>query len=84
MTSARSLQTRFTAFDDVDTQAIHANITKARKSWKLLSRLHCAEGALPRVKGMFYKAVVMAILLFGNKTWNLTPTALKRLEGFHI
>ena len=75
---------RLMALDDVDTQAIQANMKKARKSWKLLSRLLRAEGASPRVSGMFYKAVVMAILLFSSETWNLTPTALKRLEGFHI
>ena len=33
---------------------------------------------------MFYKATVQAVLLFGSETWNLTPTAMKQLEGFHI
>ena len=33
---------------------------------------------------MFYKATVQAILLYGNETWNLSPTSFKRLEGFHI
>ncbi len=32
----------------------------------------------------FYKAVVEAILLYGSETWNLTTSALARLEGFHI
>ena len=26
----------------------------------------------------------MAVLLFGSETWNLAPSSLKRLEGFHI
>ncbi len=30
-----------------------------------------------------YKATVMAVLLFGSETWNLAPSSLKRLEGFH-
>ncbi len=31
-----------------------------------------------------YKAVVQAILLYRSKTWNLSASALARLEGFHI
>ncbi len=27
---------------------------------------------------------MMAMLLFGSETWNLAPSSLKRLEGFHI
>ena len=27
---------------------------------------------------------LMAVLLFGSETWNLAPSSLKRLEGFHI
>ncbi len=42
-----------------------------------------AENATPRVCGVFYKATVMAVLLFGSETWNLAPSSLKRLEGFH-
>jgi hypothetical protein len=33
---------------------------------------------------MFYKATVQAVLLYGSETWNLSPTSVKRLEGFHI
>jgi hypothetical protein len=34
---------------------------------------------------MFYKATVhQAVLLYGSETWNLSPTGVKRLEGFHI
>ena len=43
-----------------------------------------AENASPRVCGMFYKATVQSILLFGSETWNLSPVSLKSLEGFHI
>jgi hypothetical protein len=38
----------------------------------------------PRTCGMFYKATEQAILLFRSETWNLSPTSVKRLEGFHI
>ena len=32
----------------------------------------------------FYKAVVQAVLLYRSETWNLTKSALARLEGFHV
>ncbi len=31
-----------------------------------------------------YKATVQAVLLYGSETWNLSPTSVKRLEGFHL
>jgi len=43
-----------------------------------------AENATARTCGMFYKATVQAILLFGSETWSLSPTSVERLEGFHI
>jgi hypothetical protein len=43
-----------------------------------------AENATPPMCGIFYKATVMAVLLFGSEIWNLAPSSLKRLEGFHI
>ena len=42
------------------------------------------ENTSPRVYAMFYKATVQAVLLFGSETWNLTPDAMERFEGFHI
>ena len=36
------------------------------------------------VAGMFYQAVVAAILLYGSKSWGFPPSALKFLEGFHV
>ena len=36
------------------------------------------------VAGMFYQAVVAAVLLYGSESWVLPPSALKVLEGFHV
>ena len=33
---------------------------------------------------MFYKATVQAVLLFGSKSWTLTPVTLRQLEGFQL
>ncbi len=35
------------------------------------------------VCGVFYKATVMSVLLFGSETWSITQGTLKRLDGFH-
>ncbi len=43
-----------------------------------------AENTSPKVCGVFYKATVQAVLLFGSETWKLSPLSLKSLEGFHI
>ena len=74
---------RLLAYDDNDVQAVRASLKKARKCWGRISRVLRAENASPRVCGMFYKATVQAILLFGSETWNVTPAMQKRLEGFH-
>jgi len=75
---------RLLAYDDNDSQAMRANLRKARKSWARVSRVLRAENASPKVCGVFYKAVVQAVLLFGSETWKLSPLSLKSLEGFHI
>ena len=33
---------------------------------------------------MFYKAVVMAVLLYGSKSWNVPTAEMAALEGFHV
>lgn len=65
---------RLMAMDDCDMQAVYANLRKARKSWRMLSRLLRSENIEPRVCGMFYKAVVQAVLLYSSETWALTDS----------
>ena len=57
---------------------------KDRCCWARLLRILRAENASPQVSGMFYKATVQAVLLYGSETWNLDPFALKCLESFHV
>ena len=72
------------AYDDNDAQAINTQMRKARKSWARISWVLRAENASSRVCGMFYKATVQAVLLFGSETWNTTATMMKRLGRFHM
>ena len=75
---------RLIPFDDDDTQAVRGNLAKARRVWARISRFLRAENASARVRGMFYKATVQSVLLFGSKTWVLSPATLQRLEVFHV
>ena len=75
---------RLIPFDDDDTQAVRGNLAKARRVWARNSRALRAENASARVCGMFYKATVQSVLLFGSKTWVLSPATLQRLEVFHV
>ena len=75
---------RMLAYDDNDTQAMQSNLKKAWWCWAQLSCVLRVKDATPTVCGVFYKATVQAVLLFGSETWNLSQSAMKCLEGFHI
>ena len=57
-----------------------ANILKDRKSWSCLDLILGWKGADTWKLGIFYVAVVLAILLFGSYTWVVNPR-IKRLWG---
>ena len=70
-----------TAGDD-DWMELVGNLGKAQRSWGRLSRVLGQEGADPKVSRMLYTAVAQAVLLFGAKTWVLTPRMEKALDSF--
>jgi hypothetical protein len=72
------------SFDDPNNQAMWSNLKKARGCWAWVSHVLRAENATPKICGMFYKATVQAVLLYGSETWSLSPSSMKCLEGFHI
>ena len=57
------------------------NFRKAQKSWGRLIRILVREGDSPRVSGMFFKAVVKAVLLFRLETWVTNPCMGRSLGG---
>ena len=71
-------------YDDADTQAMRLNLRKAQGCWAWIPCVLRAENASARTYGMFNKTTVQAVLLYGSVTWNLSPTSVKQLEGFHI
>ena len=54
------------------------------QTWARISRVLREDSVPPRVAGLFYKAVVQAVLLYGSESWNLTASSLRVLEGFHL
>jgi hypothetical protein len=72
------------AYDNNAAWAVRGNLKKAHAVWSRLSCMIRAENASPRACGIFYEATMQSILLFGSETWNLSPSSLKLLEGFHI
>ena len=67
---------------DEDLPEFVGNLRKERKIWARLSRILGREGANPRVSGMFFKAVVQAVLLLGAEMWVITPRIGLSLGGF--
>jgi hypothetical protein len=53
-------------------------------AWARIGQVLRRENAPPRASAKFYKTIVQSILLYGSKTWVLSPTVMARLEGFHI
>ncbi len=60
---------RMMAQDDDDTQAIRAQLWKARATWARVGKVLWGENTFPTVAAKFYLAIVQAILLYGSETW---------------
>ena len=74
---------RVLSFTNNDWPALYRNLKKARQRWSMIVRILDKDGSTPRAKGLFYKTIAMAVLLYGCETWTLTDTMIKVLEGFH-
>jgi hypothetical protein len=72
------------ARDDDDTQAVRAQLRKARATWARVGKVLWGENTPSTVAAKFYLAIVQAILLYGSETWVISSQAMARLEGFHI
>jgi hypothetical protein len=60
---------RIMAQDDNDTQALRAQLWKARATWARVGQALWNENTSPFVAARFYQAVIQAILLYGSETW---------------
>ena len=67
---------------DKDWPVVVGNLYESQKIWARLSRIMRREGDSLRVLGVFFKAVVQALLLFGSETCVITPFIFRDLGGF--
>ena len=71
-------------YNNNDIQDVFSNLKKARMFWGRISDVLRSKNLSPKVREMFYKATIQAVLLYGSVLWNLTKVMMSRLEGFHI
>ncbi len=69
--------------NDSNATAVAQNLKKACQQWGQLCCLLTWKHASWHVMGLFYKAMVQAVLLYGTETWNLTQPLLQMLCSFH-
>ena len=74
---------RLLSEDDDDNHAALRQLHRAKEKWRRFSAVLRSQGATPRTRGYFYKAVVQAVLLYGSESWTLTEYTLKMLRSFH-
>ena len=74
---------RVLSLNNSDWPAVYKNIRKAKQKWALISRPLIRTGVAPQVVGLFYKAIVQAVLLYASETWTTTPQMLRLLTSFH-
>ena len=81
VTSFRYLGQVILAADD-DWLSVVRKLSRARAVWRRMTRILGREGEAPWVSGLFFNAVVLAVLIFGSETWVVTPRMGKSLGGF--
>lgn len=63
--------------------ALHQKLKPPQSLKAMGAGLSCIDGATPAIMGMFYKAVVQAILLYDCENWTIMPMMMKAMQGFH-
>ena len=74
---------RIVSDTDTDWPALQRNLQKARGRLARISPVLAWEGASPSVAGMFYRAAVLSIALYGSETWVWTDRMVVAIRGFH-
>ena len=80
VTYFRYLRRVILAADD-DWPAVVMSLYWEREVWRRMTSILIQEGAAPRVSGLFFKAVVQAVLIFGSENWLVTPLMGKYQGG---
>jgi hypothetical protein len=75
---------RILSMDDSDVPAMRRQLKRARSQWGRIQKVLAKEEVPGPVAGIFYQAVVAAVLLYGSESWVLPPSTLNSLRGFHV
>ena len=67
---------------DYDWPEVVSNLWKSWKNWERMMSILVREVAYVRISGTFFEAAVQVVLLFGSKTWVVTPRIIKTMGGF--
>ena len=59
-----------------------ATLRKARKIWMRISMILSMEGVYPKALGLFFKAFMKAVLIYGSEKWVITPRVKWVLGSF--
>ena len=57
-------------------------MAQVKTMWRRMSHILSREGATPRVSGLFFKALIQAVLIFVAETWLVICHMGKALGGF--
>ena len=62
---------------------MYHNLRKAWRRWWMISKVLTNTRAMVWDRGIIYKVVAQAVLLYGINSWVVMTEMLKVLEGFH-
>jgi hypothetical protein len=74
---------RIVTREDDDEAAVKGNLAKAKKKWASMRRFLITDGVDSKTMAIFYRTVVMYVLLYGSETWVLTKDMMRQLRSFH-
>ena len=81
VTSFKYLGHVMTTGDD-DWTTVAGNLRRYHKSWTHMNMILVEEGADPKISGLFFKAFVQVVILFGSEMWVLNPRMERALRIF--
>jgi hypothetical protein len=74
---------RIVTQDDNDETAVKRNIVRAREKWASMRRFLIVDDLDPKTISVFYRTVVLSVLLYGSESWVLTTDKMRQLRSFH-
>ena len=74
---------RIVSENDDDKPAIRRNIKRARQQWGRFSRLLRRDNADKYAMSIFYRVIVLSVLLFGSETWVVSDILKGEFRSFH-